>query len=490
MAVNLQKSLGKKDYLKISTYIKHPTLVGIVVVSTVIFFACSSLRHILFQSTAFDLGIFDQAVYLISQGKAPISTFMGYHILGDHAALVWYPLALLYKIYPSVYWLFAVQALALALGAVPTWYLAYQAGLPKAQSTAVAVAYLLYPQIFNVNLFDFHPEVIALPALLAAAWFARQRRFWLFCLSIIVVLGCKAVLSLTVAAMGVWLLVFEKRRWCGFVALGLGVAWFALASGVIIPTFSGKEAAAVGRYSYLGDSVFGIAKNLIFKPGIIFSKIFSLDNFGYLVLLFAPIIWGISLKTAAPLVSAIPCIALNIIADYQPQKDLVHQYSVPAVPFLMLAIIATLAAGKGWVRSQRGIIIWSLVGFLALAKFTYFGERYLYTLDTWQANREAISLVKPQASVLTTASISPHLSHRQTINLAYAEQQLADAIKYDVILMNTRHPGWGNNKDAARNLVNQLENRQEFKLIYQRDDVYLFEKNKQQVLKIAPFDHW
>lgn len=93
----------------------------IIGMSALILFGCSSLRHELFQSTAFDLGIFDQVVYLISKGEPPISSFMGFHILGDHAALIFYPLALLYKIYRSIYWLFAVQAFALALGAWPTW---------------------------------------------------------------------------------------------------------------------------------------------------------------------------------------------------------------------------------------------------------------------------------------------------------------------------------------------------------------------------------
>lgn len=97
----------KKQLLSIST-------VGwIISISALIFFACSSLRHELFQSSAWDLGIFDQAIYLISQGQSPVSSLLGFHILGDHAAIVLYPLALLYKIYPSVYWLFAVQASAL-----------------------------------------------------------------------------------------------------------------------------------------------------------------------------------------------------------------------------------------------------------------------------------------------------------------------------------------------------------------------------------------
>lgn len=330
----------------------------IISVSALILFACSSLRHELFQSTAFDLGIFDQAVYLISQGEPPISSFMGFHILGDHAAWIFYPLALLYKIYPSVYWLFAVQAAALALGALPTWHLARQAGLKESQTIAIALVYLLYPLVFNVNLFDFHPEVIAVPLLLAAVLAARLGHVGWFCFSIFLVLGCKEVLSLTVAAMGVWLLLFEKRRLYGAIALAAGVVWFLLASQVIIPFFSGAEAAAVGRYSYLGNSVLGIAKNIAFQPGLIWGKVFSLNNLEYLVLLLAPVIWGLSPQGIKPLVGAIPCLALNILADYQPQKDLVHQYSIPALPFLLLAVISSLAAGRGWLQNKRAIILW------------------------------------------------------------------------------------------------------------------------------------
>ena len=48
-----------------------------------------------------------------------------------------------------------MQGLALALGALPVWYLAIQAQLSQAQAYGMAVAYLLYPVVFNANLFDF-----------------------------------------------------------------------------------------------------------------------------------------------------------------------------------------------------------------------------------------------------------------------------------------------------------------------------------------------
>ena len=300
---------------------QYKTLMCVTCAFALILFGCSASRHILFQSTAFDLGIFDQAIYLISQGTPPISSLMGFHILGDHAAFIFYPLALLYLIYPSVYWLFAVQALGLASGAVLTWYIARHRGLKADIAIALAGTYLLYPLVFNVNLFDFHPEAIALPALLGAILAAQLGQIGWFCWAILIVLACKEALSLTVVAMGVWLLICEKKRWCGAIAIFAGIIWFLISTQVIIPFFSGEEVAAVGRYSYLGNSMGEIAQNLVLNPRLVLGKILSLANLGYLVLLFIPVAWGLSLSSLKPLIGAIPCIALNILADYQAQKD-------------------------------------------------------------------------------------------------------------------------------------------------------------------------
>ncbi|PLZ99872.1 hypothetical protein CEN50_05495 [Fischerella thermalis CCMEE 5268] len=448
--------------------------------SALVLFGCSSLRHMLFHSAAWDLGIFDQAVYLISQGKSPISSFLGFHILGDHAAIIFYPLALLYKIYPTVYWLLLVQAIALASGALFTNLIARQAGLTTDQATAIAVVYLLYPLVFNINLYDFHPDVIALPALLGAILAARLGKFGWFCFSIFLVLGCKAVLSLTVAAMGVWLLLFEKKRFCGAIALLSGIVWFVIATKAIIPFFGGEAASVtrhISRYSYLGNSFGEILQNLLFNPNLVLGKIFSLDTLEYLALLFAPVIWGIAPRHLLPLIAAIPTLILNILADASQQRNLVHQYSLPILPFLLVLLIQTLAAGQGWIQRPRKIILWSLVAFFALGKYGYFWTIYLDSLDTWQATRQAIAQVQTQGGVYTTAEIATHLTHRPLIEFTDVNSPPADLTKFEYILLNARHPGWLSNRDFAINLINQLKNTKNFQLSYQQDEVYLFVKN-------------
>ncbi len=447
-------------------------------ISILILFGCSSLRHTLFQSGVFDLGIYDQVVYLMSQGQPPISSFLGFHHMGNHAAWAVYPLALLYKIYPSPYWLLAVQAAALALGALPTWHLARQAGLKESQAVTMSAVYLLYPLIFNVNLFEFHPEVMAVPVLLGVVLAARLGKVGWFCLGTIFILGCKAALSLTVAAMGFWLLVFEKRRVCGAIALIAGISWFLIASQVIIPLFSNDEVAAVSRYSYLGDSVLEIARNLLLKPQLVLGRIFSLDTLGYLALLIAPLIWGLTPRQLTPLISAIPALALNILSDKQAQRDLIHQYSLPILPFLILAVIASLSAGRGWLKNRRAIILWALLAFMVLGKYSYFWSRYLRSIDTWQATQQAIAQIHTKGAVLTTHSIAPHLTHRPFVQfIDDLSGSPPDFKRFEYILLNVRHPDGTRNPEFANKLVNQLKNNDYFKMTYQHDEVYLFVNN-------------
>ena len=449
--------------------------------SALIFFICSSVRHYLFESTAFEMGIYDQVAYLISQGLPPISSFLGIHHLANHAALSFYLLGPFYKLYPSVYWLLAVQAIALALGAWPTWSLARQAGLRPGQSLAIAAAYLLYPVVFNVNLFDFHPEVMAVPALLGAILAARLDRPIWFIIATLFVLGCKDALSLLVAAMGIWLFFFEKKRRCGAIALFLGTSWFLFVTQALIPAYKdGGGPGALGRYSYLGDSVLEMALNLVLKPGLVLGRVLSLDTLEYLALLFAPVLWGIHPRCIAPLVSILPTLGLNILSTIGEQRDLIHQYSLPLVPFLILVLISSLAAKRALFQQGRWIALWSLIAFLCLAKFGYFWSIYLDTLDTWQANRTAVSLVQGQGGVVTTAAIAPHLSHRPNIKLQQtvantSAEDLAEEFQY--VLLNLRHPGWDSTTEVSIALRNRLQTTDRFRLRYQKDDVYLFEGN-------------
>jgi len=444
--------------------------------SILILFICSTIRHNLFQSGALDLGYHDQILYLLSQGEPPIISFWGYHFLGGHAEWIYYPLSLVYRIYADVHILLALQAIVLSIAVLPILKLGQQAGLSAQKSWLIAMAYLLYPLIFNVNLFDFHPEAIAVPLIFTSVLCARSRNTLGFILSITLILGCRASLSLLVISMGFWLFVFEKRRWYGIYAAIIGTAWFSIFTAILLPIFKPDGHHALGRYGRLGGSIGEMAINLFLKPQAVLEQTLTLPNLEYLLLLFIPLLWGLHWRYLAPLIATTPILFLNILSNTLSQKDLVHQYSVPILPFLILAVIAAVAAEKNFVKPKKWILAWCLFCFFALAKYGYFFGLYLSNLDTWSANRQAITLINTQGDVLTNHNLVPHLTHRSFIQHASDDNFTEDLDRYQFVLLNVRHPNYGFSPEGAQQLLARLKNDQQFEQMFEQNDVYLFRK--------------
>ncbi|MGB3402386.1 MAG: DUF2079 domain-containing protein [Microcoleaceae cyanobacterium] len=468
-----------------------PTVIVMIVSAIAIFLLCSSLRHEMFQSTAYDLGIYDQVTYLISEGEAPISSILGFHHLGNHGAWAVYPLGLLYKIYPSVYWLLIVQAIALAIGGGFVWALGRLVGLNERLQGAIAAVYLLYPVVFNLNLFDFHPEVMALPALLGAILAAKRQQMLWFCLAILWILGCKAVLSLTVIALGFWLLLFERRRQYGLIALVLGTGWFIIVTQWMIPQFSGKEVEGVWRYRYLGTSVTEILINFILKPHLVLGRLISASTIDYLFKLSLPVILWLSPSQLICLIPAIPTLIINSLSDIPFQRSLAYQYSLPVIPFLILAVINSLKSGEGMLGNfliklkdkitsvslskAQLIILWSFLIFLIYGKYGQYWM-YIQRMDTWTATREAIAEIQPETTVLTDNRIAPHLTHRPMIKLLSQVSLETDFSEFEQIVLNLRHP-WPDTAEIGRELVEKLTTDSKFSMVYQQDDVIVFNRN-------------
>lgn len=450
--------------------------------STLILLLASNVRHALLQSNLFDLGIFDQALYLISRGLTPISTTLDFHILGDHSAFILYPLAGLYAIVPHVGWLFLVQALSLSLSAIPIYRIAQHSGLSQAWARALALSTLLYPSLFNTNLFDFHPEVIALPALLWACWAALTGHTGSLIVATLIALSCKEVISLTVLAMGVWLWLSGKKGY-GVLLAGMGAAWAVFSARFVIPVFSGRGPAAMGRYPYLGDSMEEMVRNAILHPELILGRIFSPEALGYYLLLLAPLLIVLHIKEWKALIPAVPMLLLNVLAVNATQRDLIHQYTLPIFPFLLIAAIGSVKRFEGkrhWLR-PRVLTVWSLVAFLALAKVGYFGTIYLERLSNRAEVIRAIALIDGQGSVLTTSNIAAQLSHRPIIEMTVESRGVEAALApaYDYVLLDLRHPSWPSSEEFASALRDRLIASPNYALTFDENAVMLFQRKSQ-----------
>ncbi|MEL6494599.1 MAG: DUF2079 domain-containing protein [Cyanobacteria bacterium J06623_7] len=459
-------------------------LPGLVIITSSVLFAFSNLQLWLFREGN-DLAFFDQLVYLLSRGDAPISTTLeGVHLIGDHGALVFYPLSLFYVIYPDVRWLLAIQAISYAWGAVPIYGLSRDSGLSVKYARAIAICYALYPGIFNINFYaEFRPESIAVPALIWAVWAAQKRAWQQYIPSIILVLSCKETLALTVIGLGCWLCLWQKRFWYGLTAVVAGVIWFGFAALYLIPTFrGGHQMAGTWHYGSLGTSLSEIAFKILANPQILLGRAVMGDRLFYYLLLIAPILIGLHWRKIAAIVPALPMLALNILADYPRQRDLIHQYALPIIPFLFIWLIASqVYLSKRRLRrwlTPRWLIVWSIVGWLALAKYGYFWTRYAPLYDNVAAVNRAVELVDDEAKVLTSGYIAPHLSQRPTIALLKDNNNVERIAQLDIdtVLIAKRHLGFDLSLESANQTMESLATSSQFVLIYQEQDVFLWQK--------------
>ena len=420
----------------------------------------AAARHGLLQSNAYDLGLFDQWAWLIGNGHAPISSMEGVHVLADHGAWVFYLSGLLYWLNPSIQWLLASQALALSLTAIPIWMLAAQAGLSRKLCWLSCLLWWLQPLVFNVNLFDFHPEVWVMPGLALAIWSQRQQRIglWLFCLTLM--LGCRD--GLVLITLGLSLSLLMQRRWSWAIAgTALSGTWMLLLSQSLYPFLRNGEGpkAASRMFSHLGTNLSEILVTLVSRPWLALTHIDWGGGAFYLLVLILPTLPFWRKRSLIILSAAVPLLLVNLNAEASSYRTLIHHYSLPFAVLSVTAAIDGLATKQTRAFPWKGFA-WAVACWIALAKPWFFTGPYFNKVGMINSVNQAISKLTPQDRILTTSYLVPHISHRK--HIAFAKPSLSKQAFEDgwtVLLLNPSQPGWGWKGSTQRRLLNQAQDR-------------------------------
>ena len=411
---------------------------------------CSALRHGLLQSNAYDLGLFDQWIWLISHGLPPISSMEKVHVLADHGAWLLYAAGPAYRLLPSVQWLLASQALALSFTAIPIWSLARQAGLSRQRCWLACGLWWLQPVVFNSALFDFHPETWVMPAFALALWAERAERPRLWFGLLVLMLGARDGLVLVSGGMALDLAVRRRWRWSA-AAAGLSIGWLLLLSRWLFPMLRDGEGpkAAARLFDHLGGGPLMVINTLDWGGGL-----------SYLLLLALPCAWLWRRRSLPTLLIGLPLVIVNLLSSTPSTRTLIHHYSLP------LAIVAVAAAIDGGLRATNAgrNLIWSLAWatacWLALAKPWFFSGPYLQRLPQLGEVRDAIARVPSSSDILTTSYLVPQLSQRRTI--AFPKKRTYRNLtgkQWNALLLNPDDPGWGSSSDVQQRLINQARDR-------------------------------
>ncbi len=189
-------------------------------------------RHNTLNSYAADLSLIDQPMWNTVRGPGGFMelTWDGQQQprLAEHFEPILIPLALLFLLWDEVRILLIAQSLALALGALPVYWIARyqltisnptspipppqspipspQPHLPSWAALAFAGVYLLSPHLQAANIADFHADSFVVTPLLFAFWYATQKRWsWMWVWAIVAMLTKETLPTLT-AMLGLWLL--------------------------------------------------------------------------------------------------------------------------------------------------------------------------------------------------------------------------------------------------------------------------------------------
>ena len=390
--------------------------VAILVVAYFARFALLSVQvQDAYAAPGYDMGIFDQGVWLLSRFHAPFVTVMGRDLFGDHTSFVLLLAVPLYWLWPEAQTLLVLQAALLAAGAVPVYLLGRRRLESTWMATALAGAYLLNPALQNGNLEQFHPEAFLVLFVAVAIYSAVE---WHPRLLVAAGIGCLLVkedAALLVVPLAVWVYFRRDRRIGSMLAAG-AVAWTVFAYSVVIRLLLGTTAFYANRIPFGGLG--GLAAAPVVHPGRFWSYAASGHRPFYIWQMGASFGW---VFLVAPEVAAIGVLTMseNVLSNFPYMQQILYHYSLPLVAVLAMGTV--FAVGRLAGRRRRGaataLVTASAVVACALWGLAPFSRHPVYPHSAPDgpavlAVNRALRAVPPDAVVAAAYPYVSHLDHR------------------------------------------------------------------------------
>lgn len=207
-----------------------------------------------------------------------------------------------------------VQAVAIGLAVVPLWRLARnEAHLRVGATCVIVIVYGLAPTLHRANLGGFHPELLAVPAVLEALRRGLERRWWRFGAMVALILVCRADLGLTVAAIGIFLATMGRRR-AGGITIAIGIVWSMVALVLVDPGLPSRRLTPADEFVARSSGPLGAIADVVREPFATLGALFSEPAVGFLVLILAPLVF-LPMVSPRRLLMALPGLMLAMVTD-------------------------------------------------------------------------------------------------------------------------------------------------------------------------------
>lgn len=366
----------------------------------------SCVRHQVFR-TSFDMAIFTQAVWSVTQGQLLFSSIKGgICLLADHFSPLLLPLALPYFVWPNPQTILFVQAFAAASSVFAVYRLAEFRLKEHGWAMTFAAAFVLYLPVRNSIRFDFHPEIIAIPLLIWAFYYLEKGRLWLTSLLLLGALASKENAALVTFGIGLYAFLFRPgKRLFGLGWMCFSFAYLMFIIYWLIPAAFDSEYIYIGGnyLSWKDRGVLELAQHLLRKEALV-----------YLIKIFAPLGF-LSIMWPPAFMLTMPTLLQNLATGIEAHTSVFFQYTAYLTPFVFISAIYGAALLKKWLKP--GVVLFFSLLMAGVSEF-YIGQQYLAQdlphageIQSFAANLD------PAYSVRTHEALAPHFANRPGLHI-------------------------------------------------------------------------
>jgi uncharacterized membrane protein len=394
------------------------------------------LAHWRFGTNAYDLSVFDYALWSTLHGRAFHVPFMAHSLATQHFMPTLAVILPAYALWPSPQLLIALQALAFAGAATLLWLLARRR-LPPVLLAAVVVAFLFGRRSHSAVSSVFYIESFE-PLLVFAVLYAQQRRRWvLFGAMAFLALGCKEDMPLYLGTWGVLQYAIGRRRLGAWTSV-LSAAWLVTAVFIVLPSVRALE--GLPRVNAFWESRVGDGAAPV-SGGDVAARVWSVRTATRLAALCASTGF-LAVLSPSSLAVALPGALLNLSARPDSvQAGLTGHYLWPVLPWLFWAAVQGGMRLSAWSPRAANVIAVLIVAATVADSplWLSLSRGFAVSAPVAAAMRDALELVPAEAPVLAQPNLIPHLPHRQTI---YAFGQNQPAVEPAWVILTTNGDLW------------------------------------------------
>lgn len=450
------------------------------------------LNHHRLGTSGFDLGINVNWCFNALHGQPWRCTVLygepGGHFLANHAIFAMFGYLPLFALKPDAEFFLLWQAI-MAGFAGSTLYLFASTQIPRWSAVVVALAFLLYAPLHGPNFYDYHELIPPLFFHFLLYWAIAKNKNWLVALLIPVIWSFREDIPVGTCILGLFLLLTGVRARLGAIIAVTSLVWFVvLKFGIMASSGSWWFAGIYKDLQPAGTSGYGpVVQTMLINPSYLLKTLLTEEKLIYFLHMLAPLAL-LPMRRPALMILAAPGFAFSLLTTgYAPTLSIAFQYTCHSIPYMFAASVLMLRVlGRGESGSLRrraalgavalGVLSHSYVFGAVLQHETFVGGFSKIEFEISQEEQlryETVkrmnALIPREASVAASENLVPHVAARMNV-FTLKDGAPADV---DYVILH----GGSVQMDSSRGALNIMFARDDYGLLSQAHDIYLFKRN-------------